>query len=75
MGEQPNKLLQEALTLSADERAALAAALIETLEVGSADADVEAAWAAEIERRIADIDAGVVKTIPWPEARAAIVRR
>lgn len=75
MGEVPNKLLQDALKLSADERAALAAALIDTLDDGPPDADVEAAWAAEIERRIAEVDAGVVKPIPWPEARAAILRR
>lgn len=74
MGDVPNKLLEEALKLSADERAALAAALIETLDE-PADADVEAAWDAEIERRVADIDNGVVKPIPWPEARAAILRR
>jgi len=75
MGELPSKLLQDALQSSADERAALAAALIETLDDGPDDADVEAAWAAEVERRVAEIDAGVVKPIPWPEARAAITRR
>lgn len=75
MGEMPNKLLQDALKLLPEERAALAAALIETLDEGPVDANVEAAWAAEIERRIAEIDSGVVKSIPWPEARAAIIRR
>lgn len=74
MGELPHKLLQDALELSADERAALAAALIETLDEGPVDADVEAAWAAEIERRIAEIDSGAVKPIPWAEARARILR-
>lgn len=74
MGDAPNKLLQDALMLSAEDRADLAAALLASLD-GPADADVEAAWAAEIERRIAEIDSGAIKTIPWPEARAAILRR
>lgn len=75
MGEVPNKLLEAALKLSAQDRAALAAALIDTLDDGPADADVESAWADEIRRRIAEVDAGAVKTVPWTEARAAISRR
>jgi len=74
MGEMPNKLLQEALALSSEERAALAGALLASLD-GPTDPDVEAAWAAEIERRIAEIDSGAVQPVPWPEARAAILRR
>jgi putative addiction module component (TIGR02574 family) len=69
----PNRVLQEALALSADERAELAAALIASLD-GPADPDAEAAWAAEIERRGAEIDAGT-PTIPWEQARAEIAKR
>ena len=29
--------------------------------------DVEAAWSAEIERRLVDIDAGTVELIPWDD--------
>jgi hypothetical protein len=46
------KLFEQALTLAAADRAELAAQLLATLE--DAEADVEAAWAAEIERRAAD---------------------
>ena len=74
MGDAPNKLLHDALMLSAEDRADLATALLASLD-SPADPDVDAAWAAEIERRIAEIDSGAVKTIPWPEARAAILRR
>jgi len=34
--------------------------------------DVEAAWSEEIQRRLAEVDAGEVKTIPWSEARRRI---
>jgi hypothetical protein len=34
--------------------------------------DVEAAWGEEIRQRLADVDAGVVTPIPWPEARRRI---
>ena len=37
-----------------------------------ADDDVEAAWSEEIRQRLADVDAGVVAPIPWPEARRRI---
>ncbi|MFN7573324.1 MAG: addiction module protein [Betaproteobacteria bacterium] len=74
MGDVPTKLLQQALLLSESERAALAAALLDTLDEG-ADPDAESAWAAEIERRIAEVDSGAVQTIPWAKARAMIQRR
>ena len=31
--------------------------------------DVEAAWSAEIERRLVEIDAGTVELIPWDDIR------
>ena len=64
-------LLAEALRLSPEERAALAGELIHSLDA-EADADAEAAWAAEIRSRLAQIDAGAAKTIPWSEARRRI---
>jgi putative addiction module component (TIGR02574 family) len=56
----------------AEARAALAGALIESLDL-EVDEDVEAAWSAEISRRLERIDAGVAKTIPWSEARRRIL--
>jgi len=46
------KLFEQALTLAAKDRAELAAQLLASLD--EAEADVESAWAAEIERRAAD---------------------
>jgi putative addiction module component (TIGR02574 family) len=62
------RLLAEALKLSAADRAALADALAESLEE-SDQAAVDVAWAAEIARRVRDYKAGRTKPIPWGEAR------
>jgi putative addiction module component len=34
--------------------------------------DVEAAWSAEIERRLVEIDAGAVELIPWDDVRLVL---
>ena len=64
-------LLTEALRLSPEERAALAGELIQSLET-DIDPDAEAAWSEEIRARLAQLDAGTAKTIPWSEARRRI---
>ena len=35
----------------------------------TSEQDVEAAWSAEIERRLVEIDAGTVELIPWDDVR------
>ncbi len=74
MRVDPAKLLKEALRLSPEARAALAASLLESLEEG-VDEGVEAAWAAEIAKRIRELDSGAVAPVPWPEARRRILGR
>lgn len=64
-------LLQRALDLPPEARAALAGSLLESLD-SKVDADAEAAWSVEIERRIREIDEGTAKLEPWPEARKRI---
>ncbi|MBI3694312.1 MAG: addiction module protein [Acidobacteria bacterium] len=68
-----SKLLEEALKLPAEARAALAGSLIESLDE-TVDEDAEAAWAEEIVRRVRELDSGRAKTIPWSEARKIILR-
>ena len=58
------KLLQQALSLSVEEQEALADSLISNLG-GKVDEGVLAAWDEEIKKRIADLDSGKAKTIPW----------
>jgi putative addiction module component (TIGR02574 family) len=62
------QLLVEALRLSEEERAALAGELLDSLDT-EVDPDAEAAWAAEIRARVADLESGRAKTVPWAEAR------
>ena len=74
MKPDPAKLLNEALKLSPEERAALATSLLDSLEEG-VDEGVEAAWAVEIAKRLEDLDSGRVTPVPWPEARRLILGR
>jgi putative addiction module component (TIGR02574 family) len=70
MTSKAKKLLDEALQLSPAEREALAGRIFDSLEAD--DPDAKRSWQAEIERRITDLDQGVVKPIPWSEARRMI---
>jgi putative addiction module component (TIGR02574 family) len=74
MKSSHKKVVEEALRLPAAARAALAGHLIESLD-DSVDEDAELAWDKEIARRIADLDKGNVKTVPWSVARRQILRR
>ena len=71
MATELTELFREAMELTDSDRATLAGLLIESLE-GPPDPEVEAAWAAEAERRWREIESGAVKTIPWEEVKAKI---
>jgi putative addiction module component (TIGR02574 family) len=74
MTPDPGKLLEEALKLTPEARAALAASLLESLD-DAVDEDAEEVWAAEIAKRINELDSGAVTPIPWSEARRRILDR
>ncbi len=67
------ELFEEAMRLDPEERAALTALLIESLEPESEEG-IEQAWVSEIERRMVELDTGAVQTIPWDEVRARLHR-
>jgi putative addiction module component (TIGR02574 family) len=71
MTSRAQEVLREALALPIDQRADVAAELLASLDdVGSEDiAEVEAAWAAEIERRARRVMAGESAGIPWEDVR------
>ena len=71
MSRAVDELYERASHLSVEERAELAGLLFESIET-DADDGVDDAWAAEIERRMADYQAGRIKTIPWSEVRARL---
>ena len=58
-----------ALHLPPGERASLVERLIASLD---ADPEVEDAWAAEVERRHAEIESGAVSLLPGPETLAKL---
>ena len=68
MTQQVLKLLEQALALSVEEQEALAESLISSLGE-KLNKGVLAAWDEEIKKRIADLDSGRAKTIPWAEVR------
>jgi putative addiction module component (TIGR02574 family) len=71
MTKATQAVLAEALRLEPKARAELASELLASLD-GPADPDVEAAWAAEIEQRVAALEAGNLKLEPWEEVKRRI---
>ncbi len=69
METQLEKLTNEALELSTSERAAFAQLLLASLDV---DPELDAAWATEVEQRIAEADNGTSPVIPMDEALAQV---
>lgn len=67
------ELLQRALELPADDRLALDE-LLESVE-GPEDPEWAAAWAAELDRRVRELDSGAVKPIPWQQVKFEILER
>ncbi|MGA2496615.1 MAG: addiction module protein [Tepidisphaeraceae bacterium] len=67
-------LVDRSLALSEAERADLAHRLLPSLEASAPASSevVDEAWAAELQRRVDQVDRGEVKMIPWPEAEKRI---
>lgn len=71
MTQRSLELLNQALALTEEERADLAASLLDSLD-GPRDEDAEAAWQEEISKRISDLDSGKAKTIPWEDVQKEV---
>jgi len=65
------ELLQKALTLSDEERAELAASLIDSLDT-TVDVGAENARDREIAQRTEDLDSGKARTDSWEEVQRQI---
>jgi putative addiction module component (TIGR02574 family) len=76
MNEQGETLLSQVLQLPVDERAELAAELLASLDrEGVPDADVDAAWAKEIERRARRVLEQGSRGRTWEEVREELLRK
>jgi hypothetical protein len=73
MSISADALLKAALTLPNRDRARIAAELIASLD-GIAESGVEAAWDAEVERRIQLVDLGKVQLLDWSAVKAVVAR-
>ncbi len=72
MSDLVDELSRKARALPPEDRVRLAEELLATIQ--EADPDVEAAWDAEIKRRIAEINSGTAKLIPAEEVFAEVRR-
>ena len=74
MGNDARTLLTEALELTADDRAELAAELLASFDDPASDSqeEVDRLWAAEIERRSNRVLSGESRGEPWDEVRRRI---
>jgi putative addiction module component (TIGR02574 family) len=77
MTSRVQALLREALALPVEERADVAAELLASLDEAPADdpAQVEAAWAREIERRARRVMSGESAGEAWEDVRARVLQR
>lgn len=69
-----SSVLSAAQQLPEQDRLRLIDALWETVPP-EAEAPFSDEWAAEIERRVAELDAGTAKTIPWSQIRDEALAR
>jgi putative addiction module component (TIGR02574 family) len=57
-----DELFEEVVSLPVEERARLAERVLQSLN--APDAEMDALWAAEAQRRLADVRSGKVETVP-----------
>lgn len=67
-------VLEQALALTSEQRLDLAAELLASVD-GEPPATWEAAWRAELDDRMREVDSGSVRPVPWAEARARLRAR
>ncbi|MCB9713120.1 MAG: addiction module protein [Myxococcales bacterium] len=72
MSSEAQDLLELAKKLPREEREALAEAIWDTLEDEPASLSPE--WTTEVKSRIAQLESGEVKAVPWSEVEARIRR-
>ena len=71
MAQDITEILKQAMALPSEARAALAGALLESLD-NDTNESAEAEWDIEVARRIRELDSGAVRPISWAEARRQI---
>jgi putative addiction module component (TIGR02574 family) len=73
MGTAADALLDSALKLPSEDRARLAAELIASLD-GVPEVGVEAAWDAEVQHRLDQVDRGEAELVDWDAVKAEVAQ-
>jgi putative addiction module component (TIGR02574 family) len=68
MPSKARQVLRDALALPPKARADIAGTLLRSLDAKE-EVGVEAAWAAEVERRLREVESGEAKLVPWERVR------
>ena len=68
MTSEAEQLLEAALRLPRDDRSRLAELLRESVDAED-DGELTPEWRAEIARRVADLDSGRTRAVPWEDVR------
>ncbi|HZS26920.1 MAG TPA: addiction module protein [Candidatus Angelobacter sp.] len=71
MSPEVSDLLKRTLALSAEERAALANTLLDSLD--GTNESVQEAWDQEVARRMEDLKTGEAITVPWEQLRRELL--
>ena len=74
MGSEATKLLEAALKLPLEARAAMVGSLFESLDI-AVDVEAEAEWDRELACRLKDLDTAPARVVAWSDARRTIVGR
>ena len=74
MSREPAEILNEALQLPSEARAAIAGSLLDSLD-SAADENIEQSWRAEIEQRLMQLDGGTVELVPWDQVQTRLRAR
>jgi len=72
MAREAAEILEEALALPAEARAALIDSLLDSLDC-QVDEDAEERWKSEILERLKQFDERAVRLVPWAEVRKRLV--
>lgn len=74
MKSSAKELLDRALEMSENDRAAIAERLLASLDA-KPDQNVEEAWQREVQHRLSELDRGDVECVPWEEVRARLGKK
>jgi putative addiction module component (TIGR02574 family) len=75
MSPEANELFEKALGLSTEDRGAIAAYLIESLDEGEPDLDAEEAWQHEVARRMEEVRSGKAEPVSLVEVKLRARRK